>query len=163
MKDVDELGPLDFADHLVWEFVNDYETELPHEAFVRPVQEIPVESAESRLIGTKLTLADGRRVFAILGNVDLQDPEQTGHFLTVAVFDETGRRFDLARYHDTDFDARGPVAFAQFLRSDTESVFPVQYDISDIATGNPNSLRGSIPAVPKSRLSLDELIQLALR
>ena len=161
VKAVDELTPSDFAVHPVWEFVNDGEANLPHEAFVRPAHIIPVSSGDSRLLGTELTLADGRRVNGFLGNVDLQEPVSTEHFSTVTVFDDCGNRFDLARYHDVDFESRGPAALARFLKSNVESVFPMTYDISTIAVGEPESIRRTIRAVPDSRLSRDELIQLA--
>ena len=77
-----------------------------HEAFVRPVHDIPVTSAESRLIGTILFLADGRRVSGFLGNVDLRDSFPTEHLVTLTVFDDAGHRFDLARYHDSDYADR---------------------------------------------------------
>jgi hypothetical protein len=163
MKPVDELTPQDFATHRVWEFVNDAETELPHEAFVRPVHDIPITSADSRLIGTTLILADGRRVSGFLGNIDLRNSFPTEHFLTVTVFNDAGQRFDLARYHDVDSADRGPAALARFLRSDVDSVFPMRYDISDVATGDADSIRAAIPAAPRSQLSEDQLIELALR
>lgn len=163
MKPVDELTPQDFATHRVWEFVNDADAELPHEAYVRPVHDIPVASADSRLIGTILVLGDGRRLNGFLGNVDLRDSFPTEHFVTLTVFDAAGRRFDLARYHDVDSMDRGPAALARFLHSSVDSVFPIRYDISNVAIGSADSIRAAIPAVPNSRLSEDELIQLAFR
>jgi hypothetical protein len=162
MKPPDQLSPADFTERCVWEFADNMETELPDETYMRPVAELPVTSLAGRVVGAQLTLANGQQVFGVLGNIDLADPVSTEHFLTVTVF-HRGGRFDLARYHDADYERRDEVALAAFLGLPVDSVFPIRYDITGVAAGNSDCLRRSIPAAPMSRLSKEELIGLALK
>src|SRR6185369_15325393 len=104
-----------------------------------------------------------QKLFGILGNIDLFDPVSTEHFLTVAVFRPSGESFDLARYHDVDYSRRNATALAAFLAVPVEEIFPMCYDITDVAVGHPDCVRRSIPATPSSRLSKKELIAMALR
>lgn len=131
--------------------------------YMRPVAKLPVHSLANRLVGAQVTLANGQRLDALLGNIELNDPLSTEHFVSVDVFNSKGRRFDLARYHDVDYSRRDDRALAKFLRLAVKAVFPMHYDISDIAVGHADCLRRSILAVPKSRLSEKELTALALR
>ena len=162
MKPSDQLSPPDFTEHCVWEFADDMEGELPDETYMRPVAESPVTSLAGRVVGAQLTLANGQRVFGVLGNIDLADPASTEHFLTVTVF-HRGERFDLARYHDADYERRNAGALAAFLVLPVGSVFPIRYDITGVAVGESDCLRRSIPASPVSRLSKEDLIGLALK
>jgi hypothetical protein len=163
MKPADQLSPSDFKEHRVWEFDSHMEAELPDETFMRPVLELPVFSLSGRVVGAELTLANGQVVLGVLGNIDLGDPVSTEHFLTVTVFTRSGGRFDLARYHDVDYARHGPTALAPFLGLEVTSVFPIRYDVSDVAVGNAECLRRSILAVPVSRLSQEKLIELAVK
>ena len=163
MKAVHELLPSDLASHRVWEFADDVETELPDETYMRPVEELPVDSLSGRLASAHLTLANGHRLPALLGNIDLADPVSTEHFLTITVFHPSGERFVLARYHDVDYERHGPAALAAFLGLPVEAVFPIRYDVSDIALGHADCLSRIVPSVPASRFSQDALIELAVR
>jgi hypothetical protein len=162
MKPADQLIPSDFATHRVWEFANDLESQTGDETVVRPVAQSPVDTLANRLVGTVLTLANGQNVFGILGNIDLSDPVSTEHFLTVAVFRPSGERFDLARYHDVDYACRDAAATAAFLNLPVAAVFPIRYDITDVAVGQLDCLRRTIPAAPPSRLSRQDLMDLAI-
>ena len=163
MKSADQLSPSDFSKHQIWEFASDAEANLPDETCLRPVKQLPVRSLVGRLVGTELTLANGQPVQGVLGNIDLGDPVSTEHFLTVTVFNKSGKRFDLARYHDFDYSRRGPSALASFLGLPVGSIFPIQYDISAVATGKAECLCRAIPEVPAARLSKTELINLAIK
>jgi len=163
MKAVHELVPSDLTCHRVWEFADDIEAELPDETYMRPVEELPVDSLSGRLASAYLTLANGDRLLAVLSNIDLGDPVSTEHFLALTAFSRSGERFDLARYHDVDYERRGPAALAAFLGLPLDAVFPMRYDVSDVAVGHRDCLCRSIPAVPASRLSREELIGLALK
>jgi hypothetical protein len=79
MKAVHELVLSDFASHRVWEFADDMEDGLPDETHMRPVEELPVDSLLGRLASAQLTLANGHRLLALLGNIDLADPVSTEH------------------------------------------------------------------------------------
>jgi len=163
MKPVRELLPSDLTAYRVWEFVDDMEAQLPDETYMRPVEGLPVDSLSGRLASAHPTLANGDRLLALLGNIDLSDPVSTEHFLTITVFSPSGERFDLDRYHDIDYASHDPAALAAFLLLPLEAVFPIRYDVSDIAVGHAKCLRRSIPTVPASRLTKEQLIALSLK
>src|SRR5262249_20707365 len=124
MKPADKLSPSDFTRHRVWEFVNYLESETADETYVRPVVQVPVDCLGNRLVGAKLALANGQKLFGILGNIDLADPLSTEHFLCVTVFRPSGESITLARYHDVDYSRRDAVALAAFLCLPLDAVFP---------------------------------------
>jgi hypothetical protein len=162
VKPADQLSQADFTQHRIWGFVDEMEEDLPDETYMRPVAELPVASLGSRVVGAQLILTNGQQVFGMIGNIELADPVSTEHFLTITIFHH-GERFDLARYHDVDYEQRSASALANFLGLPQNSVFPIHFDISDVAIGSPDCLRRSISAIPTSRLSHDDLIALALR
>jgi hypothetical protein len=142
----------------VWEFVSNDE---PDETHVHPVDRLPVTSLESRIIGVEIQLAGGRRVWALLGNLDVHDARRTQHFLTISVFAQDAW-FHLARYHDVDREERGPTRFAQELGLRVDEVFPIRYDIGAWVTAPADSVVGRVEAEPLDRLSRTELIRLAV-
>ena len=79
-----------------------------------------------------------------------------------AQVEKRGRWFDLARYHDVDYARRGPEQLAQFLALPVSSIFPIEYDLSDLVSADPDLVKGTIPLEPQEKLSQDELTQLAL-
>ena len=161
MKPVNGLTPKDFLETPIWESVDDCEENAPYETYMRAVAEIPVVSLACRIVGVKLILSNGESLFGILGNVDLDNPIKTKHFLTITVF-KHGKTFNLARYHDVDYDQNNEDALASFLELEVDSVFPIRYDISGVALGHSDCLSGSIPREPKLRFTEDDLIKLAL-
>jgi hypothetical protein len=70
--------------------------------------------------------------------------------------------FDLARYHDVDYGRRGPSALASFLGLSASEIFPISYDISGIALGDALVTRGSITQVPDEKLTVEQLIAMAV-
>ena len=140
----------------------DMEGELPDETYVRPLNQLPVNSLDSRVVSTLLTLANGQKVLGVLGNLDLSDSKLTLHFLDVSIFDSSEKLFHLARYHDVDYAGHGPMALAKFLRLPVEEVFPIHFDISDVAVGKPDCIRGNILREPSNQLSKAELINMAV-
>lgn len=146
----------DLLEHPVWEYVGD-----ASEISVQPIDDLPVCRLRGRLVGTKIRLHNGLWLWAILSNVSLQDPKVTKHFLSVWVHKE-GVWFELARYHDVDYEKRSPLRLAKFLGLHVSDVFPLEYDITDIAVGNQAALKGTIPEIPQERLTEEELIELAL-
>lgn len=149
----------DISKHAVWEMT---ENGRRSDVLVRPVRKLPVETLKLRLAATKIRLADGSQLWALLGNINCGNFQLTKHFLTVSVESE-GEWFDLARYHDADYAKRDGRALAKFLGKRLADVFPIAYDISELASGPCDSLIGTIESAPKERLSSDELIQLALQ
>jgi hypothetical protein len=161
-KPVHQLTPQDFIAFPVWEYDVDAEAEDGRdETWVRPVQSYPVSDLANRVIGTLVTLNNGCRMAASLGNIDSSSEAATREFLTLSLWFREDW-IDLARYFDVDYDTRGPQAFSKQLDLKIDEVFPILYDISQHAQGLQAVLRGSIDAQPKFRLSDDERMALIL-
>jgi hypothetical protein len=155
MKPVEKLTVSDLSNYPVWEYVAAGETAI------RPVGDLPVNSLQARVVGTRVQLANGSQLWAIISGISLRSPRSTRHFLTLSVAShETW--FHLARYHDVDYDERGPKQLAEFLGLPVSSVFPIGYDLTGLVSADAALVKGSIPLEPPERLSEDELIQLAL-
>jgi hypothetical protein len=155
MKRVEDLTVTDLVEHPVWEYVGG-------EPVVVPVTDLPVDSLLNRIVGTQVHLANGNRVWSTLSNVSLRNPRSASHFLTLSI-ENKGEWFHLRRYHDVDYDERGPEQLAEFLGLPVTSIFPIRFDISDIVSADPLMVRGYVPLEPPEKLSRDELIQLALQ
>jgi hypothetical protein len=147
----------DLAKSPIWEMVEDDKGDV----LVKPVERLPVHTLRNRLVGTQLHLADGSAVWALLGNISLNHPTSTRHFMTMSMH-RAGKWFDLARYHDVDYARRDEAALAKFLAKPTTQVFPIQYDINSLATGLKKALAGQVPPSVVERLDRDELIRLSL-
>lgn len=164
LKPVDKLEISDFEAHPVWEFTTDEETddEEVDETWVGPVRRTPVKNLDGRVVGTQVRLANGRLVWGLLGNVDVNDSHSTAQFLALTVLDG-GRQFFLARYFDSWLANHGPKALADFLQMPIDDVFPISYDIRSCATGDVNALVGTIEKEPRERLTEAQIMALALR
>jgi hypothetical protein len=162
MKDISDLTVADLAIHPVWEFVCHRSSGAEEEdTLMAPVEAIPVETLNNRIVGTRLVLHNGTTCWAILGNIHLKNKLSTQHFMTVSI-ESNGQWFDLARYHDVDFHRRGPQQLAAFLKLRESDVFPIKYDISAIAEGPPDITTGEILPTVREVLSPEALIELAL-
>jgi len=160
-KPFSKLDRTDLKKSAVWKFLP--ETDERDETWVNPVHSLPCSNLASCIVGIDVCLVNGRKLLAFLGNIDLTNKEASTHFLTITLQREDGQWFDLARYHDADVDRRGPTALASFLQLPVDKVFPITHDISAVAVGVPDILKGEIQKEPTNRLSQDELIQMALR
>jgi hypothetical protein len=129
---------------------------------VQPVEKLPVESLDSRLIGVQVRLANGSQVWALIGNFDVTNPRATQHFLTLS-FDRSGKWFHLARYHESGFPAEGPEALARFLGLGVDDVFPISVDVRRYVRGDPAALTPVVLKEPQEKLTDAELTALALR
>ena len=159
MKDVTQLTVSDLREHPVWRFTGG---DQPSETAVSPVKKLPVTSLTGSLVGCEVRLASGTKMMALLGNIDATNARLTEHFLTLSVYGGDGVVFHLARYHDFDAGERGPDALAAFLKMKKEEVFPIEWDVRSVVTGLPAALRGKIEASPKERLTIAEIIALAV-
>ncbi len=159
MKRIEDITVLDLQQHPIWEYVDRSES---REVLVRPVTQMPCSDLGSRVVGTEVLLACGQRVWALIGNVDLQDPRSTEQFLSLSL-EKGGKWVHLARYFDVDYPTRGPDALADFLGLRTEDVFPIHYNISPVASGHPAALVAEVPKEPRERLSRAELLAFAVR
>lgn len=158
VKPVDSLRAEDLRAFPVWQYTG---REGADETYVRPVKRIPVNSLTGKVVGTRVWLANGEYVWALIGNVDAKNPRLTEHFLTISV-ERDGKWFGLARYHDFDFTERGPDALARFLGLPVDTVFPLTYDITKVAKGEAAALQGQILKEPRERLSRSEIIAMAV-
>lgn len=142
----------------VWRYTD---FEKSRDVFVRPVKTIPVENLDGKFVATQVVLANGHKVLATIGNVDVNNPLLTRHWLSLSVLCNE-KWFHLARYHDFDYKERGPESLANFLKLSVSDVFPISYDLRAYIKGKPESLVGEIEREPKDRLSRAEIISLAV-
>ena len=163
-KPVDQLTADDLIAFPVWEYTNDDGDGRgdQDETWVRPVCGLPIATAENRVIGTRVRLANGLAPLALLGNVDLASREKTAHFLAISFFGTKGLTFDLERYHDVDASQRSPEALAAFLKLRVEDVFPIEYDISQLVLADEHLARGVVNVQPSVTLTDDQLTALAM-
>jgi hypothetical protein len=159
IKPVDALSVTDLQQCPVWRFADGKGAD---ETFVEPVSEIPVTDLAGMIVGSLVTLNNGRRIWGTLGNITVDSEIQTKHLITISVTN-SAKWFTLARYHDFDFKDMGPAAMARFLEMTVRDIFPISYDIRDCAIGEPAALAGSIPELPQERLTRAELIALSIR
>jgi len=157
-KHAESLQVADFIAHPVWEFINN---DLLGETAVRPVLELPVESLNGRLVGAQVHLANGNEMWALIGNVSVDDPTSTEHFLSISIYRDH-QQFFLPRYFDYDYADKGPDALAQFLGLPTNDVFPISYDIKRYVKGDSTALVGKILKEPRQKLTRAELIAMAV-
>jgi hypothetical protein len=158
VKHVDSLLVADLQAHPLWQYTN---REGADETFVRPVKRVPSANLSGKVVGAQVVLACGRRVWALIGNVDATNARLTEHFLTLSV-ERNGRWFMLARYHDLDYAENGPAALSHFLGIPIDDVFPIAYDIQRYAQGDAAALAGQIRREPRERLSRAEIIGMAV-
>jgi hypothetical protein len=104
MKPIDSLELADLEAHPVWAFCGD--------GFdVHWVKRLPVRDLAGKLVATEVCLANGTKVWALVGNAEPGDARLTEHVLTLPVLKDKAW-FDLARYHDFNYNKRGPEALA---------------------------------------------------
>jgi hypothetical protein len=147
----------DLERYPVWESVPDRQLD----ATVFPVTELPVSRLADRVVGTRVRLANGQDVWAILLYLDAKDAWKNEHLARLRV-ERNGHWFDLARYWDLDFSRNGPEALASFLGLSEDEVFPISYDVSKYVEGDPSALVGSFLKEPRQRLPEAEIIRLAV-
>ncbi len=160
-KPLADLVPDDLARFPVWEFDLGGETLSGRdETWVVPVPDLPVAWLSNRVVGVALRLG-GRELVGVLGTIDLHDPVTTREFAVLSMW-RGEAWFHLARYFDIDRERRGPKQLAEFLGLTVSEVFPVRYDLSGIAVGHPEVVRGKIDAEPEVQLSASQRMDLIL-
>ena len=159
-KPIEKISYTELSENPVWEFVS--ESENHDETWARPVSRLPVRSLANRFVASRVKLANGQFELAILGNIEFNDPKQNEHFLYLSIIKPNGESFDLARYHDVNYDRSGPIALGIFLNLPMDAVFPIEYDISAVVQGSAECLRGVVKKDPVVRLSQSDLIAMAL-
>lgn len=161
-RPIADLTLADFAQYPVWEF--DLKSEsLPgrDETWVLPVLDLPVHSLSNRVVSVSLKI--GQQPFwGILGNVDLNDLLASREFTTLTVWIDH-HWFHLARYFDIGRDQSGPEQMAAKLGLPVSAVFPIRYDLTGLAIGLPEVIRGQIEAEPDNRLTASQRMELIFK
>jgi len=141
IKNMEALTPEDFIAHPVWEFALDMEH--VDEFAMRPVTKLPVNDLANRIVGTRVVLANGTKLWAGLSNVVLGDGNETRSIL-IPKFYVNDEWVPLDRPGDFKVEMYGPEAFARRLGLSVGQVFPIAYDISDCCVGDKDAVRGTI-------------------
>ena len=157
-KNVEALTAQDLEHAPVWRFVH---APALGDTVVGPVKRLPVQDLTGKIVGSRVRLANGTSRWAMLGNVGVDKPEMTEHWLTLSLEDQ-GRWFHLARYHDPAYERFGPQALAAFLGLPVEEVFPISYDITAVVNGPPAALKGTVEKEPKVRLARAQIVRMAV-
>lgn len=109
-------------------------------------------------MAVKLRIGD-RDTVGMLGNIDLEDVRATREFASLSI--RRGRSwFRLLRYFDVGYERSGPRQLAKLLGLQLGQVFPILYDISSVAVGNPQVVTGRFNAEPDVRLSKRDRLDL---
>jgi hypothetical protein len=148
----------DLEKYPVWEFTD---TEEGDGTDVRPIKRLPVATLAGRVVGTRVLLANGQYAWAIIGNLDTNNSQMNEHFVTLSI-ERKGRWFQLARYHDPDYERRGPTGVARFLGLPVDDIFPISYDVRKFAGGQRAALTGTVLKEPRARLTRAEIIAMAV-
>jgi hypothetical protein len=155
-KPFEKIRLSDLETYPVWEDILDDEADEPS---VFPVSVLPVDNLDSRFVGTRVTLANGSLLWAMLFGLYPTNARKTEQFLHLRV-ERGGQWFWLARYWDPDYHRNGPEALADFLALSVDEVFPIGYDVREYATGDPEVLQGQVPKEPRERLPTNERIKM---
>ncbi len=157
-KAIRSLKISDLEKHPVWQYTLEAKGD---DTTVRAIKGLPVSNLTGKVVGTLVRLANGNRVWGLVGNLDAKNPRMNEHFVTLSI-ERNGHWFDLARYHDIDYLGHGPDALARFLELPLDEVFPITFDVRKYVKGEPPTLLGTLPKEPRVRLSRAEIIAMAV-
>ncbi len=157
--DVNSLTVDDLRENPVWEFGN---FSGNSECEVMPVYSLPCADMTGRIVGTEFRLADGSTCWGILGGVSPNCPELGEHLMSLSLL-HNGNWFHLARPHQFNYASHGPEQLARFLDKPVDRIFPISFNISHSVVGKPASVRGQINQFPSERLTLQEILEMAMR
>jgi len=150
-KPVSELTEANLRRNPVWEFdLGGEGAEGQDETWVRPVKRLPVRAMGNRCIGTPLRLANGTTVFGLLGNISLTHLRKTRQFILITFF--VGNRKFFFSHADYPILRTGAAALCKFLGLSENEVFPITYDLTGLAVGLPEVVRGTVEARPPEEL-----------
>jgi hypothetical protein len=131
------------------------EDDIDETAYV-PVLKLPVAELNSGLeVGTQVTLANGKKTWAVIGGIESSNPKSSAHFMTIA-FEKDGDWFLLARPMDTWNKSHGPEELAKFLGMNVDDIFPISYDISKYVAMQSPAHSGQILKEPGDKISEKE-------
>ncbi len=154
-----DLTRADFESHPIWE--NDLSDEAgdEDERYFMPVKKLPADDLDGCLAGVQVRLANGKRVWCRMENVDLHNLRRTEQLL-YASFEKEGKWFGLSRYWDPWYKKKNPAALAEFLGLPLDEVFPITYDLRPHVIGTAPSATGVITKEPRERLSEEQVMKI---
>lgn len=166
-KPCDKITPEDLAKHPVWTF--DLKNEaLPgrDETWMVPVTKLPVSSLNNHGCLANAVLACGKKMTAMLWSIDLTSQRRTEQFIAIA-FWLNDRWWHLSQRpflsESGNLESHLPNDLASKLGLDLNEVFPIAYDISQIAIGPSEITQGKILIEPREKLTKSQRMALALQ
>lgn len=158
IKKIEKLTSSDLIEHAIWEYATGIDKQG---VWVIPSPSTPIATLDNKLVATLVTLANGTKLHALIGNVLPSDSQATKHLLTLSVLTSSGW-FTLARYHDFDYSTNGPKKLAQKLSLPLSAVFPISYDIRNVVVGIDSALNGEVCADATEKFTREQIIALAV-
>lgn len=138
IKYSNKLTVQDFKEFPVWEFTAKHEhIGLDGDLVVIPVRNLPVSSLGGRFVGTEVKLANGCFSMVVLLGINLAKAKP----ISGMVFYRDNEMLMIRR---TASKVPGPEQVAKFLSLRLEDIFPISYDISQIAIGDASAIKGEI-------------------
>lgn len=161
-KPVGDLTLEDIRAYPVWRYLLEEEgVDGQDESWVTPEKNLSVSSLANHVVGTQVRLQNGETYWAILSEISLNSQRKTHVFIGIDI-EHAGSWFTLMRLGEIGYDRYGPEQLAAFLGFPLAEIFPLSYDLSAIAIGDPDVIQGTIQAEPPEQLTLQERIALAL-
>lgn len=127
------------------------------EIYVRADRAIHITTLKNKIVGGMISLASGRSVASLFENIFLDDEFLSAHWMLLRVVTERGQ-FNLARYHDYNYDESGPLQLASFLNLSISEVFPIKFDLRSLLGCDSPALAGVIEKAPAIKCTRAELI-----
>lgn len=147
-KPVAELTEDDLRRSPIWEYGTGNESKPGRdETWVRPVRRLPVRSLANRMAWTPIRLANGTATYGLVGNISLRHPRQTRNFIVITFFKD-GRSFTFSHARP-----KGASGLAHHLGLRQKDIFPLSYDLSGLAIGLHEVVRGTVSAKPPEALT----------
>lgn len=122
----------------------------------KPVSKLPVDSLDGCLVASELHLTNGDKYFGILGGIHLDDVVLTDLTINLIIVNH-GKMF---AYRKSVLEPYRSNYVKEFLCLEICDIFPILYDISEYARGNPQVLRGLINSSYPEGMSRDEQIRI---
>ena len=123
------------------------------------MRRVPAADLSGKLVGTKVRLANGSAIWALIGNISPRNKEMTEQYLSLSL-ERRGQWFHLARYFDPEYERLGPHALSEFLELGVKDIFPIAYDLRPFGKGDSRVLEGAVPEEPPKRLGNQERMNL---
>jgi hypothetical protein len=153
-KSISDIIVSDIKRYPIWEYFYD-DIRCYDESWVRPVEKIPVDALDNRIIGIQVRLANDEYHWAIIEDIYLENEILTRHLISLDIFYHD-KWFPLST-HGIDYHRYGPQQFADFLGLPMDKVFPISYDFTNLVSYSNSQTIGKIQKEPIERLSHDEI------